>query len=192
MAYLLLQTVIYIQQNSTEGKCFLSYLALFCDQNEKLWAWIFLTSSISLLYMLAGVGGVLLKSITHFVLAVIREGIHWALSNSKSQGWKKEFTSSGRSVQTLTLFPSRKCIISKIFYNVFLDREVQEVYSSLTPATTDTDLYDDWSLPLTPLLQVIWLHMESHFFSRLDCMQTPHGTLRPPMETMPSGSLVQV
>lgn len=153
---------------------------------------IFFTSSISLLYILAGVGGVLLKSITHLVLAVIREGIPWALGNSKNQERKKEFTHSGQSVQTLTHFPIRKCIVSKIFYNVFSDREIQRVYSSLTQATTEIDLYSDWSLPLALLLQVIWWHIESHFFWRLDCMQTPSGTLRLPMKIMPSSALVQV
>lgn len=72
--------------------------------------------------------------------------------------------------------------MSKIFYNIFSDREVQKVYSSLTavqkvyssltPATTEIYLYGDWSLPLTPLLQVIWLHIESHLFWRLDSMSS--------------------
>lgn len=42
----------------------------------------FFTSSIRLLYMLAGVGGDLPKSITHFVSTVVREGVHCELDSS--------------------------------------------------------------------------------------------------------------
>lgn len=99
---------------------------------------------------MAGEEGDLLKSIGQFKEPRTKERVHseWTIS---------------LTFDTL----SKKKMYYKTFYNVFSDREVQKVYSSLTPATTEIDLYHDQSLPLTPFLQVIWLHIESHFFWRL-------------------------
>lgn len=191
MASLLLQTVIYIQRNSSEGKCFPSYWALPCDQNEKLCAlFYFLQAVLASFTYWQGWEGICLKSITHFVLVAIRKGIHWVLGNWNRQGGKKEFTHGGHSVWTLTHFASRKCIMSKIFYSVFSEKSKKFTHPLHQPQQRYNFMVTGPCL--WHHLWVIWLHIESHLFWKLDCMQTLTGTLRWPVKAMPSDALVQV